>query len=446
MELFEQNGPNAAAEAMPLAARMRPRTLEEFAGQQHLVGEGALLRRLIESDRPFSAIFFGPPGTGKTSLVQVIARRTARHLVPLSAVTSNVSEVKDAILRARNRLAQGGAPTTLFIDEFHRFNRAQQEVLLPHLEEGLVAFIGVTTFNPFFALAPALLSRTQIFEFKPLSEADLAVILRRALEDRERGLGEKRAEADPDTLLQFGGRCEGDSRRALQALEIAVLTAPPDRSGRILLTGEVLAAALGKKMLKYDRDGDGHYDTISAFIKSVRGSDPDAALYWLAAMIAAGEEPRFIARRLVILASEDVGNADPRALAVAVDAARAVEFVGMPEAQLALAQAATYLASAPKSNASYQGLAEALKDIEREGAEEVPGHLKDASYAGAKTLGRGEGYRYPHDAPGGWLAQEHRKGRKRYYRPTDRGYEATIRKLLAERSGRNENKDPGAGA
>jgi putative ATPase len=425
---------------------MRPRTLKEFAGQAHLMGEGKLLRRLIEADRPFSAIFFGPPGTGKTSLVQVIAALTARHLAPLSAVTSNVAEVKDAIFRARNRLAQGGAPTTLFIDEFHRFNRAQQEVLLPHLEEGLITFIGLTTFNPFFALAPALLSRTQIFEFKPLAAEDLALILRRALEDRERGLGESGASAAPETLLAFARLCEGDSRRALAALETAVLAFAPDASGKILLTGESLAAALGKKLVKYDRDGDGHYDTISAFIKSLRGSDPDAALYWLAAMLAAGEDPRFIARRLVILASEDVGNADPRALAVAVDASRAVEFVGMPEARLALAQTVTYLACAPKSNASYQGLTEAMEDVEKENVEEVPAHLKDAGYAGAKRLGRGEGYRYPHAAPGGSVPQEYRKGRKRYYRPTDRGYEATIRKLMAERMKRDEDKNPGAGA
>ncbi len=446
MDLFAQNQTARPPPELPLAARMRPRRLEEFAGQGHLVGEGKLLRRLIESDRPFSAIFFGPPGTGKTSLVQVIARRTARHLAPLSAVTSNVAEVKDAIYRARNRLAQGGKPTTLFIDEFHRFNRAQQEVLLPHLEDGTVTFIGLTTFNPFFALAPALLSRTQIFEFRPLAPEDLALILRRALEDPERGLGGSEAAAAEETLLAFARLCEGDSRRALAALETAALTLAPDGSGKKILTGEALAAALGKKMLKYDRDGDGHYDTASAFIKSLRGSDPDAALYWLAAMLEAGEDPRFIARRLVILASEDVGNADPRALAVAVDASRAVEFVGMPEGRLALAQAVTYLACAPKSNASYRGLAEAMEDVAKESVEEVPAHLKDSSYAGAKKLERGVGYRYPPAAPGGSVKQDYRKGKKRYYRPADRGYETTIRRMMAERAKRDEETDPGAGA
>lgn len=440
MDLFEDTSAKSDQARGALAFRMRPRTLSEMVGQEDLLGEGKLLRRLIEKDRIHSAIFFGPPGSGKTSLVRIIGSRIKAHFITISAVTSNVARIKEVIAGARNRRANTGEATLLFVDEFHRFNRAQQEVLLPHIEDGTIAFIGLTTSNPFHAMAPALLSRSHLFQFQPLPSAAVMLLLRRALLDRERGLGNDGATASEAALAFLIRLCDGDARRALNTLELAVITTAPDPSGEIIVTPEAIAEAAQKKLISYDRDGDEHYDTISAFIKSVRGSDPDAALYWLAKMIRGGEDQRFLARRLVILASEDIGNADPNALTLAMNAARAVEYVGMPEGELALAQATTYLATAPKSNASYLGLKKALRDIEEEPLQPVPAHLKNKPPRRFKPAGEEKLYLYPHDHPGGWVEQEYMTIKKRYYQPTGQGYEAIIQKRMKTIRTRPERK------
>ncbi len=415
----------------PLAARMRPRDLAEYVGQRHILGAGQLLRRAIEADRIQSLIFFGPPGTGKTSLAQVIARHTRSRFVRLSGVESNVADVRRELAGAGNRLTNSGQRTILFIDEIHRFNKAQQDVLLPDVESGVVRLIGATTHNPFFFVNAPLVSRSQVFELEPLSESDLLGLLRTALTDSERGLGMLRIRADEDALCHLAKVADGDARKALNALEIGALTTPAGDDGSIHLTREVSEQSIQRKAVVYDADEDGHYDTISAFIKSMRGSDPDAALYWLAKMIHAGEDPRFIARRIVICAAEDVGLADPMALVLALAAFQASEFIGWPEARIPLAEATVYVATANKSNSAYLAIDAALEDVRSGRTLAVPQHLRDAGYGGAKRLGHGVGYKYAHDYPGHFVPQDYLGAARRYYQPTDQGIEKKIKERVA---------------
>ncbi len=425
-DLFSASRAANVARAAPLAARMRPRRLAEYVGQEHLLAPGRLLRRLIEADRVGSAILHGPPGTGKTTLAEIIARETRRRFVELSATAAGVKEVREALDAARRRLEDDGQHTCLFVDEIHRFNKAQQDVLLPDVERGVVALVGATTQNPSFALTTALVSRSRLFALEPLSPADVAAILRRAVADREQGLGAEQVALDEDALSFLVESSDGDARRALGALEVGVLS----ESRRPLVFDLALAReSVQRKAVAYDA-GDTHYDCSSALIKSIRGSDADAGLYWLARMLEGGEDVRFLARRLVILASEDVGNADPRALLVAVAAMQATEFVGLPECQLPLSQAVTYLALAPKSNACTTAIAAARADVRERGVIPVPRHLQDRHSASAKAFGRGAGYRYAHDHADGVVAQEYLGVEKRYYEPTDRGEERAMAERL----------------
>jgi putative ATPase len=412
----------------PLADRLRPASLDQVVGQDHLLGPGAPLRRMAECDRLSSVLLWGPPGTGKTTLARLLALASSKAFVPLSAVSATVKDVRTEIAAAEARLGTRDQGTILFLDEVHRFNTAQQDALLPAVESGLLTLIGATTENPFFELNAPLRSRSTLFRLRPLDEASLDTLLRR-------GLAAEGATADDDALAHLARQAAGDGRQALTALEVAVTLAAPDDpggGGRAHVRLAHAEAAVDLKALRYGRDE--HYDVTSAFIKSIRGSDPDAGLYWLARMLEAGEDARFIARRLVILASEDVGMADPTGLLVADAAARAVEVVGLPEAQLNLAHAVVYLATAPKSNATYRALGEAMRDVRERPAGEVPAHLRDAHYRGASSLGHGQGYDYPHDHPGGWTAQQHRPAElegRRYYRPTGRGYEAEVAERMA---------------
>jgi putative ATPase len=399
----------------PLAYRMAPRSIDEYVGQEHIVGKGKLLRRAIEADRISSLILYGPPGTGKTALAKVIAAKTLSRFEWLNAATAGLDDLRKIIQSARNRKAKG-IRTILFLDEIHRFNKLQQDALLPDVEEGNIVLIAATVENPFFYVNSALLSRSQVFELKHLTIEDILNIMENALRDPDRGLGKMNILTDEDALVHMARMSDGDGRKALSALEVAALTTQPDADGAIRITLQVAEESIQKKVIVYDKKGDQHYDTISAFIKSMRGSDPDAVAYYLAKMIYAGEDPRFIARRIVICASEDVGNADPMALVVATSALRAVEFVGMPEARIPLAQAAIYVALAPKSNASYRAIEAALEDVKTEETMEVPDHLKDSSYPGAKKLGHGEGYKYPHTY-GGQVEQEYLPQKKKYYSP-----------------------------
>jgi putative ATPase len=410
MELFEKEGITA-----PLAYRMCPRTLDEYVGQKHILGPGKLLRRAIEADRITSLILYGRPGIGKTALARIIAQRTQSDFQWLNAATIGLEELRKVIQRAKKRKAEG-VRTILFLDEIHRFNKLQQDALLPDVEEGNITLIAATVENPFFYVNSTLLSRSQVFELKPLSTEELLVLIKRAIGDKERGLGNLQIVVDEDALHHVAEMSDGDARKALSALEIAALTTPVDDEGQIRITLEIAEESIQKKHIVYDKKGDQHYDTISAFIKSMRGSDPDAAVYYLAKMIYAGEDPRFIARRIVICASEDVGNADPMALVIATSALRAVEFIGMPEARIPLAQATIYVAKAPKSNASYKAIEAALNDVAAEETMEVPDHLKDSHYPGAKKLGHGKGYKYPHDY-GGHVEQEYLPKKKKYYEP-----------------------------
>lgn len=429
-DLFSGAAEERLAARAPLAARLRPRTLDEVVGQRHLVGPGAPLRALIESDRLTSAILWGPPGTGKTTLASVVALVTAKQFVPLSAVTAGVKDVREVVEGARRLLGEQGRGTILFLDEVHRFNRAQQDALLPSVEDGLLVFIGATTENPFFEVNAPLLSRSTLWRLEPLAEDELAEVVRRACAVEE-------AEVEPDALAALVGLADGDARAVLTTLEVALALARSrgegagGGEGQPDVTLEDIERARHSRLHHYGEDD--HYDVISAFIKSVRGSDPDAGLYWLARMLESGEDARFIARRLVILASEDVGEADPLALVVADAAARAVEFVGLPEAQLNLAQAVVHLACAPKSNRVTVALGRAQQDVRHGPRGEVPAHLRDAHYRGAATIGHGQGYVYPHDEPGAWAPQQYRPaelGDARYYEPSDRGHEAVVAERL----------------
>jgi putative ATPase len=415
----------------PLAARLRPRTLGEYVGQEHLLAPGKLLRRAIEADRLSSVIFYGPPGTGKTTLARLIATRTKSRFVELSGVEGSVADIRRAAAAAAAEARTGGR-TLLFIDEIHRFNKAQQDALLPDVERGTVRLIGATTQNPFFSINAPLVSRSQIFQLLPLSIGDLVSLQRRAVADRERGLGALPVDLGEEAARHLATACDGDARKCLNALEIAARTTPYGPDGRIRITVEVAAESIQKKALVYDGDGDGHYDTASAFIKSLRGGDPDAALYWLAKMLHAGEEPRFITRRLVIFASEDVGLADPLALPLAVSAQQAVEFVGLPEARITLAHAAVYLATAPKSNSAYAALGRAESDLGAGRTLAVPAHLRDSHYQGAADLGHGSGYKYPHDHEGGYVPQSYLPEGRTYYEPTRNGAEARIADRLED--------------
>src|SRR5512133_719004 len=414
-DLFSDAAKQRLPEVAPLALRMRPESLEELVGQRHVLGEGSALRLAIQEDRVRSAIFYGPPGTGKTTLARIIARATGAEFEELSAVSATVAQVREVLARARERLGATGRRTILFLDEIHRFNKAQQDALLPAVEEGLVTLIGATTENPYFEVNSALLSRTQIYELEPLSEEELATVV-------ERGAAELGIDLSPDLVQLVAQRAGGDARNALNILELAAQTAMAQDQ---VPTAEQIEDAARKRPLVYDKGGDAHYDFISAFIKSMRGSDPDASVYYLAAMLEGGEDPRFIARRMIVLASEDIGNADPQALVVAVAAAHAVEHVGLPEARLNLAEAAIYLARAPKSNASYVAIKEATQDVREHGHLRPPDELRDASYYGAKKLGRGQGYIYPHTDPAGFEVDylpEELRGRS-YYRPSGAGEE-----------------------
>lgn len=417
------------ARHQPLAARMRPRDLSEFAGQSHILGTGQLLRRAIEADRIQSLIFYGPPGTGKTSLAQIIARQTRNKFEHLSGVESNVADMRRVLAGAANRLENTGQPTILFIDEIHRFNKAQQDVLLPDVEAGVVRLIGATTHNPFFFVNSPLVSRSQIFELRPLNEEELYGLLQRSIVDAERGLGWMKLNADDGALRHLAKLADGDARKALNALEIAALTTPPKPDGVIYIDLTAAEQSIQKKAVVYD-DEDAHYDTISAFIKSMRGSDPDAALYWLAKMIHAGEDPRFIARRIVVHAAEDVGLADPMALVLAAAAFQAAEFIGWPEARIPLAEAVIYIATAAKSNSTITAIDAAIKDVESGRTLPVPEHLRDSHYAGAKRLGHGTGYKYAHDFPDHFVPQDYLGALRRYYEPSEQGAEKKIKERV----------------
>jgi putative ATPase len=430
-DFFAEPAAEQPAAHAPLAERMRPRSLEEYAGQDHLLGSGKLLRRAIEADRFSSIILYGPPGTGKTSLAEIIARTTHARFERLSGVESTVAEIRKVMTTAALRLSRDGTRTVLFIDEIHRFNKAQQDVLLPDVERGTVRLIGATTMNPFFYVNSALVSRSLVFELRPLAAGQLLSLMNRALEDPERGLGTKTTLLDDDAAAHLAKICDGDARRCLNALEIAALTTEPGKEGVVHLTRPIIEESVQRKAVVYDAKDDAHYDTISAYIKSIRGGDPDAALYWLAKMLHAGEDIRFIARRLVIAASEDIGLADSRALLVAVAAQQACEFVGLPEAQIPLAHVTVYLATAPKSNTAYAGLLAAQADLQKGRTLAVPEHLRDKHPKTAGDADATPGYKYAHDFPGAYVPQAYLPEGRVFYEPSDRGEEKRIAERLA---------------
>ena len=433
MDMFEYHRQELQKTQAPLAARLRARTLDEYVGQEHIVGPGKLLRRAIESDKLFSSIIlWGPPGTGKTTLAMIIANTTKSHFEVISAVTAGVADIRRLIAQAKDRRGMHGQRTIVLVDEIHRFNKAQQDALLPHVEDGTIILIGATTENPYFEVISALVSRSRVFQLKPLNDSQVSTLLRRALSDKETGYGNQQIAMHDDALAHLVDISGGDARTALNALELAVESTPPSEDGIIHIDLTVAEEAIQRRAIRYDRQSDEHYDTISAFIKSVRGSDPDAALYWLAKMIYAGEDIKFIMRRLLILAAEDIGLADPAGIIVASSCARAIEWCGLPEAQYHLAEATLYLATAPKSN-SCGAYWKALAAVEKEGETQVPIHLQDSSRDG-KALGHGQGYKYPHDFPGHWVEQQylpHALKGVRFYEPSDQGREKDIAARLA---------------
>ncbi len=431
MNIFEMQYENTIKNRGPLAERMRPKGLDSFVGQEHIVGKGKILNRAIEADKLSSAIFYGPPGTGKTTLARIIAENTNNNFTTLNAVTSGIKDIKEKISYAVDELSIYNKRTILFIDEIHRFNKAQQDALLPYVENGTIILIGATTENPYFEVNPALISRSLVFEFQKITGKDIKKVVRKAIQDKDLGYGNKNIELDEDALNHIVENSNGDVRKALSALELGVETTKED-NGKIKIDIDVAVESIQRKKIEYDKNGDSHYDTISAFIKSMRGSDPDAAIYWLAKMIKAGEDPKFIARRIIICASEDVGNADPRALEVAVNAFKAVEIIGFPEGQITLAQAVAYVACAPKSNASCMAISKAMEAVEKNSLE-VPAHLKDSHYGGAEKLGRGTSYKYPHDYDKFYVKQSYLPETLKnasFYEPKESGYESKIKKFL----------------
>ena len=441
MDLFTLSMEEKLKKNAPLADRMRPETIDEFVGQDHILGEGKFLNRAIKADRITSMIFFGPPGTGKTTLAMIIANTTNMIFEKLSAVTSGVKDIREVMERAEENLKLYNKRTILFVDEIHRFNKSQQDALLPFVERGIIILIGATTENPYFEVNKALLSRVMVLKLESLNRDDLNKIIKNALYNREKGLGEYKVNLTKEAIDYLITIAEGDGRTVLNSLEIGVLSTPKDENGIIEIDLDTIKESIQIKTARYDKDGDEHYDTISAFIKSMRGSDPDATLYWLAKMINAGEDPKFIARRIMICASEDVGNADPNALNIAVSAFNAVNVIGMPEGRIPLAQAAVYVATAEKSNAVYLGIDKALDDIRTKEIGKVPNHLKDGSYPGAKKLGHGIGYKYPHDYKGAFIPQQYLPAEfmgKMYYKPTDYGYEKEIKERLTKIIDNNE--------
>ena len=433
MDLFEYQQKNTFKKESPLASRLRPCRLEDFIGQEHIVGKNTLLYRAITADKLSSVIFYGPPGTGKTTLAKIIANTTKREFVQINATTAGKKDITDAVDKAKNVFGMYGKHTILFIDEIHRFNKSQQDALLPFVEDGTLVLIGATTENPYFEVNKALVSRSIIFELKPLSAENIAQIILRAINDKENGVGVYSPCISDDALIFLSSIANGDARVALNAIELAVLTTERSEDGKIHIDLSVAEQCVQKRALNYDKDGDNHYDTISAFIKSMRGSDPDAAVYYLAKMLYAGEDPKFIARRIVVCASEDVGNADPQALAVAVAAAQAVNFIGMPECRINLAQAASYVACAPKSNASIMAIDNAMDDVMHIKVSGVPNHLRDRHYPGAAKMGHGDNYKYAHDFPNHYVKQQYLPDElldRKYYVPSENGYEKKIKEWL----------------
>ena len=429
MDLFDYMREQNSKSESPLASRLRPTTLEEVVGQQHIVGKDKLLYRAIKADKLSSIIFYGPPGTGKTTLAKVIANTTSAEFKQINATSAGKKDMEEVVEQAKNHQGMYGKKTILFIDEIHRFNKGQQDYLLPFVEDGTIILIGATTENPYFEVNSALLSRSIIFELKKLEKEDIKVLLLRAVEDKEKGMGSYHAMIDTDALEFLADVCNGDARAALTAIELGILTTERAEDGLIHITLDVASECIQKRVISYDKTGDNHYDTISAFIKSMRGSDPDAAVYYLARMLYAGEDIKFIARRIMICASEDVGNADPMALVVATNAAMAVERIGMPEAQIILSQAVTYVACAPKSNAAYGAIEAAMGVVKNSRTPQVPTHLQDAHYKGAQKLGRGLGYKYAHDYPNHYVEQQYLPDElvgTKFYMPTDNGYEKQI--------------------